>query len=296
MTDRKYRGRIAPSPTGYLHVGHAMTFWRAQERARAAAGNLILRIEDLDIARCRSEFRDALIEDLKWFGFEWNEGPDVAGAFAPYVQSERHPFYLDAWRKLRAGGFIYPCRCSRKDVLAAALAPHDENEEPIYPGTCRPKNSVAAAGLAANPDKTQATRLPLQPAGIHWRFRVPDGEQMEFVDERLGGQTAAAGKDFGDFIVWRKDNVPAYQLAVVVDDAAMKISEVVRGEDLLLSTFRQLLVYRALNLPPPEFYHAPLVVDESGKRLAKRHAALSLRELRKSGAKAEEIRRRFGSP
>jgi glutamyl-tRNA synthetase len=119
---------------------------------------------------------------------------------------------------------------------------------------------------------------------------------MEFLDERLGWQTAIAGKDFGDFILWRRDDVPAYQLAVVVDDAAMKISEVVRGEDLLLSTFRQLLIYRALNLPPPEFYHAALVVDESGKRLAKRHAALSLRELRKSGAKGEEIRRRFGSP
>jgi glutamyl-tRNA synthetase len=305
MIDKKYRGRIAPSPTGYLHVGHAMTFWRAQERARAAAGNLILRIEDLDIARCRPEFRDVIIEDLNWFGFEWNEGPDVAGAFAPYVQSERHLFYLDAWKKLRAGGFIYPCRCSRKDVLEAALAPHDENEEPIYPGTCRPVAEAVAAVTADSIESAVSTEKsermpprgrPLQPAGSHWRFRVPDGEQREFLDERLGWQTAIAGKDFGDFILWRRDDVPAYQLAVVVDDAAMKISEVVRGEDLLLSTFRQLLIYRALNLPPPEFYHAALVVDESGKRLAKRHAALSLRELRKSGAKGEEIRRRFGSP
>jgi glutamyl-tRNA synthetase len=136
---------------------------------------------------------------------------------------------------------------------------------------------------------------PLQPAGINWRFRVPDGERLEFVDQRLGLQTAVAGKDFGDFAIWRRDDVPAYQLAVVVDDAAMQITEVVRGEDLLLSTFRQLLVYRALNFDPPKFYHAPLLLDESGKRLAKRHASLSLRALREAGATPEAIRRLFGS-
>ena len=273
----EYRGRIAPSPTGYLHLGHAITFWRAQERARAGGGKLILRIEDLDLARCRPEFRAAIIEDLKWFGLSWDEGPDADGPFAPYVQSERRACYLEAWEKLRAGGFIYPCRCSRKDVMEAAQAPHDENEEPIYPGTCR--------SLILPPETAAAT--------THWRFRVPDGEEMQYVDLRLGAQRAVAGKDFGDFIVWRKDDVPAYQLAVVVDDAVMEITEVVRGEDLLLSTFRQLLLYRALNLQPPEFYHAPLVLDESGRRLAKRHAALSLRALRESGVKPEEIRTRW---
>jgi len=300
MIAKTYRGRIAPSPTGYLHVGHAMTFWHAQERTRAAGGKLILRIEDLDPARCRPEFCDAIIGDLKWFGFEWNEGPDVGGAFAPYVQGARRAFYLDAWQKLRAGGFIYPCKCSRKDVLEAGLAPHDENGEPLYPGTCRPgvgaaipaaKKSVVAALPAAF--EGQANRYPARPAGINWRFRVPDGEEMEFVDKRLGRQTAIAGKDFGDFVIWRRDNLPAYQLAVVVDDSAMQITEVVRGEDLLLSTFRQLLIYRALKLSPPKFYHAPLIVDETGRRLSKRHAALSLRELRAAGSRSEEIRGKF---
>jgi glutamyl/glutaminyl-tRNA synthetase len=278
-----------------------MTFWRAQERARAAGGNLILRIEDLDVTRCRPEFFDAIIEDLKWFGFEWGEGPDVGGAFAPYVQSERRKFYLDTLEKLRAAGSIYPCRCSRRDVLEAAVAPHDENQEPIYPGTCRPvvgavvsaANSVAAAVPAAS--ETEARCLPPQSrlAGISWRFRAPDGEQMKFVDEHLGRQSAVAGKDFGDFIIWRRDNVPAYQLAVVVDDVAMQITEVVRGEDLLLSTFRQLLLYRALNLKAPKFYHAPLIVDEAGMRLAKRQASLSVRALREAVAKPEEIRRPY---
>ena len=255
-----------------------MTFWCAQERSRAAGGSLVLRIEDLDLARCRSEFGDAILEDLKWFGFDWNEGPDRGGLFAPYVQSERRQIYLQAWEKLRDNGFIYPCRCSRKDVIGAGVAPHDEDEEPVYPGTCRPKD-------------LQARRLPPQPAGINWRFRVPNGEELVYVDLRLGEQRAIVGKDFGDFIVWRKDDVPAYQLAVAVDDAAMQITEVVRGEDLLLSTFRQLLIYRALNLNAPKFYHAPLIVDESGVRLAKRHASLSLRELRKAGAEPEELRR-----
>ena len=212
-----YRGRLAPSPTGYLHLGHAMTFWRAQERCRERNGRMILRIEDLDPDRCRTEFRDATMEDLRWFGLRWDEGP--------YWQSERIALYREAFEKLRASGHIYACTCSRRDVMNAAGAPHGE-DEPIYPGTCRDKN--------------------IDGANANWRFRVPDGEVMQFVDGNFGTQTAIAGKDFGDFLVWRKDDVPAYQLAVVVDDAAMEITEVVRGADLLVSTFRQLLVYRAL--------------------------------------------------
>jgi glutamyl-tRNA synthetase len=310
MTNKEYRGRIAPSPTGFLHIGHAMTFWRAQERARAADGKLVLRIEDLDRDRCRREFADAITEDLHWFGLDWNEGPDIGGPFSPYVQSRRHAYYLKAWRKLRANGFIYPCKCSRKDVAEASLAPHGENEEPIYPGTCRPRHfPVEAAVSAATRNNLQATRLRRQgrgsilppvtagatattetPAGTHWRFRVPDGEQIEFVDGRVGKQSAVAGRDFGDFIIWRRDDVPAYQLAVVVDDAAMRISEVARGEDLLISTFRQVLLYRALDLMPPKFFHTQLVVDESGMRLAKRHGSLSLRALRERGSAPEELR------
>src|SRR5438034_752353 len=305
MTNKEYRGRIAPSPTGFLHSGHAMTFWRAQERAREAGGKLVLRIEDLDRDRGREEFADAIIEDLRWFGLDWNEGPDIGGPFAPYVQSQRRSRYLESWEKLRIGGFIYPCKCSRKDVAEASLAPHDENEEPIYPGTCRPPylslastaDGVAAAVTAAGqgdlPPVTAAATQPKGPAGTHWRFRVPDGERIEFLDARVGKKSAVAGRDFGDFVIWRRDNVPAYQLAVVVDDAAMRISEVVRGEDLLVSTFRQLLLYRALNLTPPKFFHARLVVDESGKRLAKRRGSLSLRALRERGAVPGELRAHY---
>jgi glutamyl-tRNA synthetase len=247
-----------------------MTFWRAQERARNNDGTLVMRIEDLDPQRCRPEFREAIFEDLTWFGLHWDEGPDVGGEFAPYQQDERRDFYLDALEKLRRGGFIYPCTCSRRDVLGAAVAPHSENEEPIYPGTCRTKD--------------------VETAGVNWRFRVPDGETIEFLDQRLGRESAVAGKDFGDFIVWRRDDVPAYQLAVVTDDAAMRITEVVRGADLITSTFRQLLLYRALEIEPPQFYHAPLITDSLGNRLAKRHASLSLRELRSAGANPEELR------
>jgi glutamyl-tRNA synthetase len=306
MTEKQYRGRIAPSPTGLLHIGHAVTFWRAQERARAASGKLVLRIEDLDRDRCRREFADAVIEDLHWFGLDWDEGTEIGGPFAPYIQSQRRSRYLEAWEKLRLRGLIYPCKCSRKDVADASLAPH-ENEEPIYPGTCRPRlprslastaDVVAAAASAAgqrNLPPVTAVTTSAATATAHWRFRVPDGERIEFVDERIGRQSAVAGRDFGDFIVWRRDDVPAYQLAVVVDDAAMRISEVVRGEDLLLSTFRQLLLYRALDLMSPRFFHTSLVVDESGKRLAKRHGSLSLRALRESGLPPEELRARYMS-
>ena len=271
-----YRGRLAPSPTGYLHIGHGMTFWRAQERAVAAAGDLILRIEDIDRDRCRPEFRDAIIEDLQWFGFRWNEGPDVGGPHTPYAQSERRHLYVQAWEQLRARGFLYPCTCSRRDVATAAGAPHGEGDEPIYPGTCRSRISDVAA-----------------PRGMTWRFRVPDGEKMQFVDGNFGAQTAIAGEHFGDFVLWRKDDVPSYQLAVVVDDAAIGITEVVRGADLLVSTFRQLLIYRALGITPPLFYHTRLLTDETGRRLAKRDAALSLRALRASGVLPHDLRQRY---
>ncbi len=271
--ENPYRGRLAPSPTGYLHAGHALTFWRAQERARARNGTLLLRIEDLDRARCRPEFDRAIFEDLSWFGLEWQE--------EPLRQSERREVYLAAWQQLRARGLIYPCACSRRDVLSAAGAPHAEEEEPVYPGTCRPPSRTI-------PEATE-------PAGVNWRFRMPAGEALQFADQSAGPQQATAGVEFGDFVVWRKDDVPAYQLAVVVDDAATGITEVVRGADLLRSTFRQLLLYRALELPVPEFCHLPLVTDSLGKRLAKRDHARSLRTMRANGMSPEEIRRRFSS-
>ena len=248
----------------------------AQERARAKGGTLILRSEDIDATRFKLEFVSQMIEDLRWFGLHWQEGPDCGGAFGPYSQSERRSFYVAALGKLGAGGFVYPCTCSRKDIRDAASAPHAEGKEPIYPGTCRNKNPST---LNSQP----STRF-------NWRFRVPDGEAISFTDGNCGPQTFVAGKDFGDFVVWRHDDVPAYQFACVVDDAAMQITEVVRGADLLVSTARQLLLYRALGLPSPGFFHCALMLDEKGERLAKRHDALSLRALRGQGKTPEKLR------
>jgi glutamyl/glutaminyl-tRNA synthetase len=277
---RNYRGRLAPSPTGYLHLGHARTFWIAFQRAQAAAGVLVMRNEDLDRDRCRPEFVQAMYDDLRWLGITWQEGPDVGGLFKPYVQSQRYSHYHTAWEQLRSTGLIYPCTCSRKELALMASAPHDDNDEPIYSGKCRPPVGTIASAVT--------------PAGTNWRFRVPDEETICFNDAKQGEQTFVAGKDFGDFLVWRKDDVPAYQLAVVVDDAAMQITEVVRGADLLKSTARQILLQRALGLPTPVYYHCDLMTDDAGIRLAKRHDALSLRTLRRQGFTPGQVRARFG--
>jgi glutamyl/glutaminyl-tRNA synthetase len=212
-----------------------------------------------------------MLEDMRWFGLNWEE-PMIS-------QSERLPLYRAVLARLHAAGLIFPCARSRRDVLAAASAPQetDETDEPLYPPQFRP-----AAG----------TPLPplTEPVAINWRFRVPDGEELAFNDGHFGGQHAVAGREFGDFLVWRKDDLPSYQLACVVDDAAMDITEVVRGADLMLSTFRQLLLYRALGLTAPAVHHCPLVTDKRGVRLAKRHDALALRTLREQGHTPEEIR------
>ena len=264
----EYRGRLAPSPTGFLHLGHARTFWIAAQRAKQHHGTLILRNEDLDPQRCRHEFVGAMYEDLSWLGIEWSEGPGHGGLYAPYSQSERRAHYLKAWQHLRDGGWIYPCSCSRKDLAAAATAPNDSDDEPIYPGRCR--------------SRTDAAQFE-DPVGVNWRFRLPDAEAIHFTDLNLGPQAFLPGKDFGDFVVWRRDDVPAYQLAVAVDDALMRITEVVRGADLLKSTARQILVLRALGYSPPAYYHCELVRDATGLRMAKRHDAASIRHLRASG-------------
>jgi glutamyl/glutaminyl-tRNA synthetase len=275
-----YRGRLAPSPTGLLHLGHARTFWTAARRSAERGGRLILRNEDLDPVRCRPEFAEAMIEDLGWLGIAWSEGPDCGGSSGPYVQSQRRHHYLAAWEQLRDRGWIYPCSCSRKDVTQAVGAPHEGDDEPIYSGKCRSRSDGATY---------------LTPAGVNWRFRVPDGEEICFTDLHLGPERMIAGSDFGDFVVWRRDDVPAYQLAVVVDDAAMGITEVVRGADLVTSTARQILVYRALHLPLPDFFHCDLIRDDAGVRLAKRHDSLSIRRLRELGWTPEEVRQ-SGSP
>jgi glutamyl-tRNA synthetase len=294
-----YRGRLAPSPTGFLHLGHARTFWTAYERCSAANGVLVFRNEDLDRSRARPEFVSAMYEDLRWFGITWTEGPDCGGPYAPYSQSERMSFYKTAFEQLKSIGAVYPCTCSRQDVVRAATAPHAGEDEPIYPGTCRPTNGdkpqieddkpTNGADILVD-NRCRPDTGPELPTKVNWRFRVPDGEEISFTDLNFGPQRFIAGRDFGDFVVWRHDDIPSYQLAVVVDDAAMKISEVVRGEDLLKSTARQLLLYRALNLTPPVFFHCQLVTDDSGVRLAKRHDALSLRSLRASGESPSKLR------
>ena len=222
-----------------------------------------------------------MIEDLRWLGIRWAEGPDCGGPFAPYSQSERRDLYLEAWRKLRDAGAIYPCSCSRKDLASVASAPNDTDDEPIYPGHCR--------------GRTDAPQFE-DPAGVNWRFRVADSERIEFTDLNLGPQSYIAGQDFGDFLVWRRDDVPAYQLAVVVDDAAMQITEVVRGADLLKSTARQLLLIRALGYCASDYYHCELLRDSDGRRLAKRHDALSIRKLRESGITPAQVVERVFSP
>ncbi len=198
-------------------------------------------------------------------------------------QSARIPLYRAALARLHAAGFIYACSCSRRDVQQSVTAPHENTDEPLYPGTCRPENLPAHSSRLT-------IHSPAQGDGVNWRFHVPDGETLVFTDGNFGGQNAVAGREFGDFLVWRKDDLPSYQLACVVDDAAMDITEVVRGTDLLRSTFRQLLLYRALGLAAPAFFHCPLMKDENGVRLAKRHDALALRTLRAQGKTPEQLR------
>ncbi len=236
----------------------------------------MLRNDDLDSARCRPEFVTGFVKGLKWMGLKWQE-PVV-------TQSERLDNYQAALAKLHADGHIYPCSRSRKEVAAAAAsAPHESalNDEPIYPVDWRP-----------SPDKIPTTLDDY--LNCNWRFRVPDDTPIRFEDRALGPQNATAGGDFGDFLVWRKDGWPSYQLACAVDDGAMGITEVVRGADLIKSTFRQILLLRALGHGQPDYYHAPLMTDEQGERLAKRADSLSLKTLREQGVTPAEIIAKFG--
>ena len=270
-----YRGRLAPTPTGHLHLGHARTFWIAQQRAERAGGQLVLRVEDLGVARCKPEYYKDLIEDLSWFGLRWQEGPRVGGEYGPYRQCDRLALYQGVWQRLSQARVIYPSPHSRKDVANALSAPHEGEGDIIFPRKLRP-------------DSWEMLDVPGE---VNWRFRVPDGERIKFVDQNLGEFCFVAGEAFGDFVVWRRDGFPSYELSVVVDDYAMAISEVVRGEDLLLSTAKQILLYRALGWAVPSFYHCRLVRDKVGKRLAKRDGSRSLRTLRQQGLTPAQIRK-----
>lgn len=257
-------GRLAPSPTGALHLGNVRTFMIAWLRARAAGGRVILRMEDLDHPRDKPGAAAQALDDLRWLGFDWDE---------EFVQSERKPLYRDALARLDA----YPCVCSRRDVEAAQSAPHS-GEQLFYPGTCR--NRFASWDAAA---ATIAPRLPC------WRFRVPDGSRIAFDDAFAGHFEQDVSATLGDFPLARDAGGAGYTLAVVVDDAAMGVTEVVRGDDLLAATPAQILLQRALGLPTPRYCHVPLVVGPDGKRLAKRHGDTRIAAFRANGVAAERI-------
>jgi glutamyl/glutaminyl-tRNA synthetase len=281
MSSPLYIGRLAPSPTGLLHLGHARTFFIAHQRARAANGILYLRDEDIDPQRSRPEFSAAMREDLLWLGLSWD---------AALRQSDRLPLYLAALQQLLDAGLAYPCSCSRRDLALSIHAPHEDpaaesDDEPVYNNRCRPNHP---AGILLNSRRPRRTT---------YRFRTPDHTPVSFADLHAGPQTFTTSTDFGDFLIWRKPltsdpsdiGLPSYQLACVVDDALTHVTEVVRGCDLLKSTARQILLQRALHYPTPAYFHCDLMRDTHGIRLAKRHDALALRTLRAQGLSPTDI-------
>ena len=256
-------GRFAPSPSGRIHLGNILCCLLAWLSARQRGGQVILRIEDLDTARCPRRYGEQMVQDILWLGLEWDEGPIVGGIHGPYQQSQRTALYQAALEQLEKEGLVYPCFCSRAE-LHAASAPHREDGQVVYPGTCRDLTPEETAERIKRSGRPPALRL-----------RVPE-EKIAFTDGHMGPYTEDLARDCGDFVLQRSDGMFAYQLAVVVDDAAMGITEVVRGSDLLSSTPRQLLLYRLLGLPAPAFCHVPLLLDSDGCRLSKRNADAGL--------------------
>ena len=267
-------GRLAPSPTGAQHIGNARTYLLAWLSIRSRGGKLILRMEDIDSPRIKAGADAQAIEDLHWLGLDWDEGPDIGGCSAPYVQTQRMEMYRDALEQLQAAERVYPCTCTRGDIATAASAPHVGQEGPIYPGTCAHRTANDAQSLAGQ--------------AFAWRFRA-SSSRRELVDLVAGAQSCNVQDELGDFIVGKADGSPAYQLAVVVDDHQMGVTEVLRGDDLLPSALRQLEIYEQFGWQPPAFAHVPLVVGEDGRRLAKRHGDTRLATLRAKGVSAEQL-------
>ena len=276
--DPTIRGRLAPSPTGALHLGNARSFLLAWLSVRSRGGTLVMRMEDLDHPKVKAGTAEQALDDLRWLGLDWDEGPDCGGPHAPYVQSQRIELYQAALSRLTSAGIAYPCTCSRRDVETAQSAPHAGEDGLRYPGLCRDRYASFEEARGALPDD----RIPA------WRFRVAD-ESVRFVDGFHGPQEQHVHTAIGDFVIARHEDGAGYMLAVVVDDAAMDITDVLRGDDLLSTTHRQLLLYRALGLEPPQFIHVPLVVSPDGRRLAKRHGDTRISTLREQGVSAETI-------
>lgn len=275
------RGRFAPTPSGPMHLGNALTALLAWLQIRSAKGQFILRIEDIDRQRSKPEHVRQIIEDLRWLGLDWDEGPDIGGPYGPYAQSEREPLYREQLARLLAQGWLYPCYCSRAELHGIANAPHGLGSEgPVYPGTCR--NLTEPEQLAKAVHKRPSLR-----------FRLP-ADMTCFHDLVMGRQQFPPGAG-GDFVVSRADGMIGYQLAVVVDDAAMAVTDVLRGLDLLDSTPRQLQLYAALGLTTPRFAHVPLLCGQDGQRLSKRHGSVSLAGLRAAGVPPERIVGRLGA-
>ncbi len=275
----RMRGRFAPTPSGLLHIGNARTALLAWLQVRSNGGEFILRIEDVDKPRSKAHYADQIQGDLRWLGLDWDEGPDIGGPFAPYTQSEREHRYELAINELIQAGLLYPCTCSRADLQAAASAPHGlASEGPVYPGYCR---NLSDSERRAN----EEALLNRKPA---LRFAVSSHKPTAFVDGFAGHCEFPAGYG-GDFVVKRADSLYTYQLAVVLDDAAMNITHVLRGADLLDSTPRQLYLYEALKLKPPAFTHVPLLYGPNRERLSKRHGAITCAYLRDRGISAETV-------
>ncbi len=276
-TNTIIRGRYAPSPTGDLHLGNLRTALLAWLFNRCMDGQFILRIEDLDRPRIHPDASKRMLADLRWLGLDWDEGPDCGGPFAPYTQSERTAIYQHYLHLLQAKGLVYPCYCSRAEIAQAASAPHQGNEGPRYPGTCR---------FLTTQERTENEACGRRPS---LRFRVDDTRTVTFTDDICGPRSQHVQQNVGDFILSRSDGIFAYQFAVVIDDALMQIRQVVRGADLLSSTPRQILLYEALGFPIPTFAHVPLMRDEQGHRLAKRAQSMGIAPLRAAGLSPSQV-------